>query len=281
MLPVPNRARGERRTIFVTIRPERMVESHTVAPLPWSDHPAPESTMTMKRPLLLILRRALARYGCFDQNKGAALAQKRQEGLVARKNYLERRLDATAKKSVPDGFYDYWGLRDWYRMPLVFPYELQAIDTTDILWLHRHNGKGPVSDPNRSSEQVGRENPNLPEIFSRLSMDDSMLLFQSSGRDEFGLFLFSSGTFEFFASETDLFDAARKHGYAGLTHLLPASAFYDAYWAFEKLWIVIPATQSPAEDPHAESAKPADPEPAAEESHAENAESAESAEPAP
>ena len=227
----------------------------------------------MKRPLLLIPLLALALYGCIDQNKAAALAQKKQDGLVARKNYLESRLDETAKKSVPDGFYDYEGQRDWFRMPLVFPYELDAVDTTDILWLFRHNGKGPVSDPNRSSDQVGRETPNLPETFSRLSMDDSMLLFQSHNKNEFGLFLFSSGAFEFFVSETELFDAARKHGYAGLTNLLPASAFYDAYWAFEKLWIVIPATQSPAEESHAESAETAEPEP-----HAEAAEGAENAE---
>ena len=186
-------------------------------------------------------------------------------------------MDETAKKSVPDGFYDYEGQRDWFRMPLVFPYELDAVDTTDILWLFRHNGKGPVSDPNRSSDQVGRETPNLPETFSRLSMDDSMLLFQSHNKNEFGLFLFSSGAFEFFVSETELFDAARKHGYAGSTNLIPASAFYDAYWAFEKPWIVIPvsltstsATNAPAaSEPHAENAEP----------HAESADGAK--EPAP
>ena len=213
----------------------------------------------MKRPLLLLPLLALALCGCVDQNKAAALAQKRQEGLAARKNYLEGRLDDADKKSVPDGFYDYDGFRDWFRMPLVFPYELAAVDTTDILWLRRHNGKGPVSNPNLSSDQVGRESPTLPETFSRLSMDDSMLLFQSSDKHELGLFLFSSGEFEFFASESELFDAARKRGYAGSTNLLPASAFYDAYWAFEKPWIVIPVSQSPAlatpsnaEEPHAE-----------------------------
>ena len=229
----------------------------------------------MKRLALLLSLLALALCGCIDQNKAAALAQKKQEGLVARKNFLESRLDETAKKSVPDGFYDYEGQRDWFRMPLIFPYELSAVDTTDVLWLHRHNGKGPVSDPNRSSDQVGRETPNLPETFSRLSMDDSMLLFQSHNKNEFGLFLFFSGDFEFFASETELFDAARKHGYAGSTNLIPASAFYDAYWAFEKPWIVIPvsltstsATNAPAADePHAEGAES--------ESHAESAETAE------
>ena len=217
----------------------------------------------MKRLALLLPLLALALCGCIDQNKAAARAQKIQEGLVARKTFLESRLDETAKKSVPDGFYDYDGFRDWFRMPLVFPYELTAVDTTDVLWLHRHNGKAPVSDPNRSSDQVGRETPNLPETFSRLSMDDSMLLFQSHGKNEFGLFLFSSGAFEFFASETELFDTARKHGYAGSTNLIPASAFYDAYWAFEKPWIVIPvsltstsATNAPAADePHADSAE--------------------------
>ena len=124
-----------------------------------------------KRHALLLPLLALALCGCIDQNKAAALAQKKQEGLVARKNFLESRLDETAKKSVPDGFYDYDGFRDWFRMPLIFPYELSAVDTTDVLWLHRHNGKGPVSDPNRSSGQVGRETPNLPETFSRLSID--------------------------------------------------------------------------------------------------------------
>ena len=223
-------------------------------------NPARRKEPKMNRLAFLLPLFALVMSGCVDRNKAAAIAQKRNEGLAARKSFLESRLDDAAKASVPDGFYDYEGQRDWYRMPLVFPYELSVADTTDILWLHRHNGKGPVSDPNRSSDQVGRENPYRPETFSRLSLDDSMLLFQSSHKSEFGLLLFSSGKFEFFASETELFDAARRHGYTGPSRLFTATDFYDGYWKFETPWIVIPtpAAPSPAEETHAESAESAE-----------------------
>ena len=40
----------------------------------------------MKKLALILPLLALALCGCIDQNKAAALAQKKQDGLVARKN---------------------------------------------------------------------------------------------------------------------------------------------------------------------------------------------------
>ncbi len=157
------------------------------------------------------------------------------EWLQDRKAVLSETLTEAEAQAVPEDFYGYSGFRDWYRMPLVFPWQLQAIDVTDYFRLERHNGKGSVRDPNQSSEGTSP----LVEL-SHLSFDGTMLLFKllfkKQGVEEYGIFGFASGEFEFFATEAELWEAARSRGFRGLGRLVPASEAYDSYWTPGKPW---------------------------------------------
>ena len=140
-------------------------------------------------------------------------------------------LPESEAQAVPEDFYGYSGFRDWYRMPLVFPWQLEAIDVTDLFRLQRHNGKGSIRDPNQSSEDT------LPLVeLSDLSFDGTMLLFKKQGVEEYGIFGFADGGFAFFATEAELWEAARSRGFRGLGRLVPASEAYDSYWTPGTPW---------------------------------------------
>ena len=173
-------------------------------------------------------------HGCGDGSPEVS-QEAAQEGLQNRIAVLSETLSASDAQAVPEDFYQYSGFRDWYRMPLVFPWQLQAIDVTDYFRLERHNGKGSVQEPNQSSE------PTSPLVeLSHLSFDGRMLLFKllfkKQEGEEYGIFGFEDGDFAFFATKTELWDAARSRGFRGLGRLVPASEAYDSYWTPGTPW---------------------------------------------
>ena len=169
-------------------------------------------------------------HGCGCSHTETRQEATAEEWLRDRKAVLEETLPEAAAQAVPEDFYSYSGFRDWYRMPLVFPWQLQAIDVTDYFRLERHNGKGSVREPNQSSE------PTSPLVeLSDLSFDGTMLLFKllfkKQEGEEYGIFGFADGGFAFFATETELWEFARSRGFRGLGRLVPATEAYDSYWA--------------------------------------------------
>ena len=170
-----------------------------------------------------------------------------RDGLVTRKAFLASVLPESERATVPDDFYTYEGLRDWFRMPLVFPYQLVAIDSTTCFTLKRYNCKASVRDPNKSSESVQDGKSSNVEL-SHLSFDGTMLLFKKYGVEEYGIFLFVDGVFAFFNTEAELWRAAQGRGFCGPNRLIPVAAAFENYWAFRKLWLFSPTLKVTTEE---------------------------------
>ena len=170
-----------------------------------------------------------------------------RDGLVARKTFLTSALPESERVAVPEDFYAYEGLRDWFRMPLVFPYQLMAIDSTTCFMLKRYNGKASVRDPNKSSESV--QDGKSPSVeLSHLSFDGTMLIFKKYGVEEYGIFLYIAGEFASFATEAELWSAAQSRGFCGPKRLIPVAAAFENYWAFRKPWLFAPAPKASTEE---------------------------------
>ena len=152
-----------------------------------------------------------------------------------RKTCLSATLSDSVKATVPSDFYEWPGEWDFYRMPLVFPYQLIGSDTTDTLQLERFNGKDSIQKPNVSSDAVRRKT-GLAIILSHLSFDRSMILFMTEGKKDFGVFSFSTGQVEFFSTEKELWETVRTRGFTGPNELVPVSIAFDNYWEFDKPW---------------------------------------------
>ena len=209
------------------------------------------SSAALRRGILVssLALAALAFLGGCDRWQRSVEARKQavRDGLTARKAFLAASLPESERSTVPEDFYAYEGLRDWFRMPLVFPYQLEAIDSTLCFNLMRYNGKASVRDPNKSSENV-RDGTSPMTTLSHLSFDRTMLLFKKEGIDEYGIFSFLEGDFASFATESELWTSAQSRGFNGPKRLIPVATAFDNYWAFRKPWLFAPASKATTEE---------------------------------
>ncbi len=175
--------------------------------------------------------------------------------LETRKSVLAWHLSESDRKAIPDDFFEYQGFRDWYRMPLVYPYQARAIDVKDdFSAIERYDGKGSMLDPNRSMEPnlfKNKEQAYLGDI-TNMSLDKTMIVFKMQpwmDGNAYGLFLFADCEFESFATEEALWAAARSRGFSGPDRLIPVHDVLDNYWDFDSQWYFAPIPQTDKEKP--------------------------------
>ncbi len=117
---------------------------------------------------------------------------------------------------VPDDFYTYFGFRDWWRFPLVYPYSIIAVDTTEQGRLARGDG-ADFRDPNTGSRVSGLDG------ITRLAFDQNLLLVETGAG--YRLFAFDTQEVRSYATEEDLWAAAKEQGYQGEPQLITLDAY--------------------------------------------------------
>jgi hypothetical protein len=153
-------------------------------------------------------------------------------GIAQRRKYLESHLSQETCDSIPAEFYTYDGFRDWWRLPLVFPYQLMCIDTRDKAYLEKYDPKHRVSDPNKSSSGVFGD-------ITRIATDNKVLVFErkSTTPASFGILQYESGIRTDFSEEMQMWDAAKQAGYSGRDALLNVDDLFSAYYDYEKAFV--------------------------------------------
>ncbi len=159
--------------------------------------------------------------------KNADDAKRRAEKIATRKALT----DPAVLQKAPEDFFTYNGFRDWWRLPLVFPYELEWIDTFESANLQRHRG-GDVRDPNKSSENV----QDIGKI-THCSFDRRFLIgrqgptsFDKDRPESWFIFEFAPATFKEFGSESKMLEAAKSRGYTGGLSLKSIEQNYNDYF---------------------------------------------------
>ena len=123
----------------------------------------------------------------------------------------------------PD-FYNYDGFRDWYRFPLIYPYQIITIDGFDRGRLEEYIG-GDIRDPNVSSKSV------LEGDISAIIRQDDRLIFKLEKADKegnvYGIFDYRSGEVRRF-KDTDSLRRELEPGFQLQFDSLEKA--YDDYW---------------------------------------------------
>lgn len=212
---------------------------------PWSERLGTDLHTGMKaifKGLLILILFVSFGTGCGKVKKWYAERKAQQEryekqsqaGLAQRKKYFEQHLPETTRKLIPDAFYTYDGFRDWWRVPLVFPYQLIYVDVTDKARLEKYNPAYPIEDPNKSSSHILR-------YIIRLKTDNKLLLFEISddngNKHEYRLFEYSTGLQSTFNNESDMWKAAVKAGFSGTNILITPDELLKSYYAYEKSFV--------------------------------------------
>ncbi len=96
-----------------------------------------------------------------------------------------------------EGFYSYDGYRDWWRIPLQFPWQIIVIDTFDSGSLEEYDPSQNIADPNVSSHAVLEKR--ITEVFPA----EKYLAFRC-GKEEFGVLVYSTKRIVLFHSESEL-----------------------------------------------------------------------------
>ncbi|MBK1882974.1 hypothetical protein JIN85_11145 [Luteolibacter pohnpeiensis] len=161
-----------------------------------------------------------------EKSKVMAIAQRRE--------FLESKLDIAKKSQIPEEFYTYPGFRDWWRMPLVFPYQLSWVDTLDSGQLGRYDPGGSIEDPNGSISQV------ISDI-TRFAIDSSLMVAEIRAEStlKYILFDFKTGSLQAFDSEREVWTVAKWAGFTGRQTLLPNQFLYDRYYDLENRFDMI------------------------------------------
>jgi hypothetical protein len=153
-------------------------------------------------------------------------------GIAQRRKYLESHLSQETRSSIPVEFYTYDGFRDWWRLPLVFPYQLMCIDTRDSAYLEKYDPKHPVADPNKSSSGVFGG-------ITHIATDNRTLVFEttSGAATSYGMLQYGSGTRSEYRDEEEMWSAAEKAGYSGENRLLSVDDLFSAYYNYKKAFV--------------------------------------------
>jgi hypothetical protein len=155
-----------------------------------------------------------------------------ESGIAQRRKYLESHLSREVRDAIPANFYTYDGFRDWWRVPLVFPYQLMCIDTRDRASLEKYDPKHPVADPNKSSSGVFGD-------ITRVATDNRFLVFEtrSGSTTSYGILRYGSGMRSDFGKEAEMWSAATEAGYSGGRVLLTVDDLFSAYYDWNKIFV--------------------------------------------
>ena len=143
------------------------------------------------------------------ESKVKELAEQRRKKI----NYLMSGVPDNIKQRIAMDFYEFCGQKDWWRIPLVYPYQMIMIEDFYLGSLAKYKG-GPLAEPVKSSAAA-------ITFINKIAFDRKMLLFQrnielnNSEKQEWGIFEFKNGQCIIFPSENAMFKVALDKDYEG------------------------------------------------------------------
>jgi hypothetical protein len=155
----------------------------------------------------------------------AERAQQEELRHAARVNAVKALNPSVLTTPINDEFWTYDGFRDWYRVPVRYPYSMESIDTLDAAALHVNHANGKCSDPNTQESGV------LYRI-TYYSTDAAMLLYRRDDNDNvtWGIFVYDTALTTTFPTKDDMLKEAHARCFTGPETLESVKHHYDDYW---------------------------------------------------
>jgi len=120
----------------------------------------------------------------------------------------------TLSNKIPTSFYSYFGFRDWYRYPLIYPYSINCIDVADFGQIYDERNAVDITYDDKGVNQL--------QVYgiTKFAFDKNYLIAKLSSQfdtEERGyvIFKFSSQEYEQFNNYSELMKKANEYGYEG------------------------------------------------------------------
>ena len=122
-----------------------------------------------------------------------------------------------------EGFYSYQGSRDWWRIPLRFPYQITVIDTFNYGNLEKYDPSSLIADPKCKT---------VVENISAIGYDGKFAVFRQNNTEKtYGCLIYASGSVRNFATIEGL-EHFIKLNYpdSALPKMMNLEKFYNLMW---------------------------------------------------
>lgn len=152
--------------------------------------------------------------------------QAREEAKQARIQEVEDRTPAAMRGKIDSQFWNFEGFRDWYRIPVRYPYSIQCIDSLEKGAINENLAGGKCDDPNKQERQTGVSG------ITFYSADANMLIYRKDVREKviWGIFTFDSGTNHEYASQEEMLRVAKERGFSGKLEMRTIQEQHNDYW---------------------------------------------------
>lgn len=127
--------------------------------------------------------------------------------------YLESGVPATELQAMPKDFYTFPGQNEWWRIPLVFPFQIIIVEDFYMGTLERFKGE--------TASELSDSSTEILTFITRMAYDRKVMLFErniqqnDAGKKEWGIFEFKTGQCTVFNSEHQMIKAAMEKDYEG------------------------------------------------------------------
>ncbi|MDB5282020.1 MAG: hypothetical protein JWO06_1095 [Bacteroidota bacterium] len=135
------------------------------------------------------------------------------------------------KGKVPDDFYTYYGFRDWWRFPLVYPYTITCIDVLDYGTI--------VSDKDKTDITAGGGSQSLSTYFDEFIFDKNVFVGAKSKSpfdadtvnytEQYFIFKFADGKSTDIAGSNNLKSKLKAIHFAGDTSFTSIRKYGDRF----------------------------------------------------
>ena len=127
---------------------------------------------------------------------------------------------------VDQQWWTYDGFRDWYRVPVRWPYDMHCIDLLDHGSLYKNIAAGRSDDPNVQCSQEGFD-------VTRYETDGKLMVYQFEDLERktvtWGIYEFDKDS-QIYAGEPTMWAAAKEKLYSGPRTLRTVREHYETYW---------------------------------------------------
>jgi hypothetical protein len=137
----------------------------------------------------------------------------KQENLRKRIMLLQSGLSPAELKLIPKDFYTFSGQQNWWRLPLVFPFQIIIVEDFYLGTLEKFSGETVTELNEKSTETI----TNITKItFDRkFLLCERNILPNNSANKEWGIFEFKTGLCTIFKSERQMLGTAMEKDFEG------------------------------------------------------------------
>ena len=128
-----------------------------------------------------------------------------------------------APKRPGEGFYSYQGFRDWWRIPLRFPYQVGIIDSFDRGLLEKYDPNSRIDDPKCDT---------IADNITGIGYHDDFTVFRRDNKEKpYGILIYASGETSLFSTETELeMFVKQKFPDTAVPKMTRLDMFYEGRW---------------------------------------------------